>query len=292
MSRRARTRGARWRRCGRAAGGARWRGSWRSVTTLGSLYYSEHAGFVPCELCWYQRIVMYPLVDRARRRLAATRPQGLDDRVAVRGGRRAVVALPLAGRAGAELRGEHSCSVAAPCTAPYFEKLGFVTLAWMCLSSFLADRQCCMVFARSWRTRASGADDGSAGTVADVRQPSGHNAARKRWRSASRRRRSPARPCSVVTGSSLWWRRRRGRGDRGRGRRVVVSSGGDDAGATATKLETANGHGRRTPPAAVRLGGHATTAGPAVGDTMPTLHGRRSSTARRSRSGPTASRRW
>ena len=33
-----------------------------TVTTLGSLYYSEHAGFVPCELCWYQRIVMYPLV--------------------------------------------------------------------------------------------------------------------------------------------------------------------------------------------------------------------------------------
>src|SRR6185436_21069131 len=33
-----------------------------TVTTLGSLYYSEHAGFVPCELCWYQRILMYPLV--------------------------------------------------------------------------------------------------------------------------------------------------------------------------------------------------------------------------------------
>jgi hypothetical protein len=32
------------------------------VTTLGSLYYSLHAGFTPCELCWYQRIAMYPLV--------------------------------------------------------------------------------------------------------------------------------------------------------------------------------------------------------------------------------------
>ena len=28
---------------------------------LGSLYYSEMAGFVPCTLCWYQRIFMYPL---------------------------------------------------------------------------------------------------------------------------------------------------------------------------------------------------------------------------------------
>src|SRR6185295_8265956 len=29
---------------------------------LGSLYYSEIAGFIPCTLCWYQRILMYPLV--------------------------------------------------------------------------------------------------------------------------------------------------------------------------------------------------------------------------------------
>ena len=28
---------------------------------LGSLYFSERAGFIPCELCWYQRIAMYPL---------------------------------------------------------------------------------------------------------------------------------------------------------------------------------------------------------------------------------------
>ena len=32
-----------------------------AVATGGSLFYSEIAGFVPCELCWYQRICMYPL---------------------------------------------------------------------------------------------------------------------------------------------------------------------------------------------------------------------------------------
>ncbi len=32
------------------------------VSTLGSLYYSEIAGFEPCKYCWYQRILMYPLV--------------------------------------------------------------------------------------------------------------------------------------------------------------------------------------------------------------------------------------
>src|SRR3954464_3316303 len=31
------------------------------VATLGSLYLSEVAHFVPCRLCWYQRIAMYPL---------------------------------------------------------------------------------------------------------------------------------------------------------------------------------------------------------------------------------------
>ena len=32
------------------------------VSTLSSLYYSQIAHFVPCNLCWYQRILMYPLV--------------------------------------------------------------------------------------------------------------------------------------------------------------------------------------------------------------------------------------
>lgn len=32
------------------------------LATAGSLFYSEVMEFVPCELCWYQRIFMYPLV--------------------------------------------------------------------------------------------------------------------------------------------------------------------------------------------------------------------------------------
>ncbi len=30
------------------------------LATAGSLFMSEMAGFVPCELCWYQRVFMYP----------------------------------------------------------------------------------------------------------------------------------------------------------------------------------------------------------------------------------------
>lgn len=32
------------------------------IATLGSLYFSEVMKFTPCVLCWYQRILMYPLV--------------------------------------------------------------------------------------------------------------------------------------------------------------------------------------------------------------------------------------
>ncbi|HDX9707084.1 TPA: disulfide bond formation protein B, partial [Bacillus thuringiensis] len=32
------------------------------IATCGSLYLSEILKFEPCNLCWYQRIFMYPLV--------------------------------------------------------------------------------------------------------------------------------------------------------------------------------------------------------------------------------------
>jgi disulfide bond formation protein DsbB len=107
------------------------------VTTVGSLWYSEHFHFLPCELCWYQRILMYPLVvilgvGWFRRDRSVW-----------------ITALPflaigpfvslyhwLVERVPSFAEGT-SCSIDAPCSAPYFEKLGFVTLAWMALSSFL-----------------------------------------------------------------------------------------------------------------------------------------------------------
>lgn len=31
-----------------------------SLATIGSLFYSEIAGYEPCKICWFQRIFMYP----------------------------------------------------------------------------------------------------------------------------------------------------------------------------------------------------------------------------------------
>lgn len=33
-----------------------------TIASLGSLFFSDVMAFIPCSLCWYQRIAMYPLV--------------------------------------------------------------------------------------------------------------------------------------------------------------------------------------------------------------------------------------
>ena len=36
------------------------------IAMFGSLYFSEIRQYEPCELCWYQRIVMYPVCHLTR----------------------------------------------------------------------------------------------------------------------------------------------------------------------------------------------------------------------------------
>jgi disulfide bond formation protein DsbB len=106
------------------------------VTTLGSLYYSEIAHFVPCKLCWYQRIAMYPLsltllVAALRRDRAAW----------------TYVAPPAAVGAGVALYhtqlqafpSQHSsfCTTTEPCTVRYVWEFGFVSLPFMALAAFV-----------------------------------------------------------------------------------------------------------------------------------------------------------
>jgi disulfide bond formation protein DsbB len=105
------------------------------VATLGSLYYSEVVGFPPCELCWYQRIAMYPLPLllglAAVRRDPGVRPYAM----AVAG----VGALISAYHTQLEWfpAQESMCSAALPCSVPWFRTLGVFTLASMALSGFL-----------------------------------------------------------------------------------------------------------------------------------------------------------
>ena len=107
------------------------------TATAGSLYLSEVAHFVPCALCWYQRIAMYPLVIVLG--IAAWRGDT--------GVRRYVVPLAAIGAligayhvALQRLPGLPSgaCALDAPCTAIYVERFGFMTIPVMALISFVA----------------------------------------------------------------------------------------------------------------------------------------------------------
>lgn len=106
------------------------------AATAGSLYFSEVRGFVPCQLCWFQRILMYPLVIVLG--LASYR----SDAHAV------AYVLPLS-LLGIALSGYHYleqkvswigsgpfCGVGVPCTTEYLNLLGFITIPLMSFTAF------------------------------------------------------------------------------------------------------------------------------------------------------------
>ena len=108
-----------------------------SIATGGSLFFSEIAHFVPCELCWYQRICMYPLSITTL--LAAL----FDDPRAAR----YLLPLPVVG-AGVSVYhllvengvvGESlTCRISAPggCTVKWINEFGYVTIPTLALTAF------------------------------------------------------------------------------------------------------------------------------------------------------------
>jgi disulfide bond formation protein DsbB len=101
------------------------------LATLGSLYYSEIANYIPCRLCWFQRIGMYPLAILGalawfRGELALLRPY-------LRFGATlgfCVSAYHILIELNPSWEGD-ACSAVIPCATPYFLSYGFLTLAWM-----------------------------------------------------------------------------------------------------------------------------------------------------------------
>lgn len=109
-----------------------------TTSTLGSLYYSEVANFLPCKLCWYQRIAMYPLTVILG--IAAFKRDG-----AVR-----KYVLPLASIGAVisayhyllerfpSLEGAVSCDPTNPCTLVWVWEFHFISIPFMALSGFAA----------------------------------------------------------------------------------------------------------------------------------------------------------
>lgn len=106
------------------------------LATLGSLYFSEIAGFPPCSLCWYQRICMYPIVI-----LMAVGILRKDKNVVFY-----VLPLSLIGLGIAlyhnllyyKILPESAapCVMGISCTTKYIEWFGFVTIPFLSLVAF------------------------------------------------------------------------------------------------------------------------------------------------------------
>jgi disulfide bond formation protein DsbB len=109
-----------------------------AVGTAGSLYMSEVAGYIPCELCWYQRICLYPLSILAL--LAALRNDY----------RMSLYMLPLAitgvGLAIYQILIENgvisqtqACLLSAPggCATKWIDEFGYVTIPTLALTGFV-----------------------------------------------------------------------------------------------------------------------------------------------------------
>ena len=117
--------------------------------TFGSLYFSEIRNFVPCEYCWYQRIVMYPL---ALILLIAT----------IRRDKNIIpyaLSLSLSGLA---LSAYHyqlqlfpeqssSCGFDASCTYRWIEVFGFITIPLLALTSFAFISMILIATPRPWK---------------------------------------------------------------------------------------------------------------------------------------------
>jgi disulfide bond formation protein DsbB len=109
-----------------------------AIGTGGSLFFSEVAHFVPCELCWFQRICMYPLSIITL--LAAF----ADDRRAAR----YLLPLPVVGAAvsiyhlfveNSVVQESQACRLSAPggCTTKWFIEFGYITIPTLALTGFL-----------------------------------------------------------------------------------------------------------------------------------------------------------
>ncbi|REK71368.1 disulfide oxidoreductase [Paenibacillus paeoniae] len=116
------------------------------VATLGSLYFSEIKGYIPCELCWYQRILMYPLSLLLG--IAA-----FYDEHSIK---KYVLPLSIMGMLVAAFHymeqkipgfsGIRPCTQGVPCNKDYIDWFGFVTIPFLALIAFTLITALLLVF--------------------------------------------------------------------------------------------------------------------------------------------------
>lgn len=116
------------------------------IATIGSLYFSEIRHFTPCVLCWYQRILMYPLVL-----IIAVGILRKDKKIY-----QYVLPLTLTGTIVAlfhnllyyKILPESAapCVAGISCTTRFFAWFGFITIPLLSLTAFLVITLCMVLY--------------------------------------------------------------------------------------------------------------------------------------------------
>jgi disulfide bond formation protein DsbB len=105
------------------------------IATMGSLFYSEIMHYVPCKLCWLQRILMYPLVI-----IFGTAYVKKDLNIALPGFILSLIGAPLAlyhyiTQKVASFSSDGFCGP-VPCTLEYVNYFGFITIPFLSFIAF------------------------------------------------------------------------------------------------------------------------------------------------------------
>ncbi len=130
-----------------------------AIATGGSLFFSQNAGFVPCEFCWFQRICMYPLSI-----LTLFAAAHSDHRFA-----RYLLPLPIVGAGlsiyhllieNAVVTEPSACHVGGTgCAVKWINEFGYMTIPTLALTAF--------VLLSGFLALARAGDEPGAGTLRD-----------------------------------------------------------------------------------------------------------------------------
>jgi len=107
-----------------------------SVATLGSLFFSEVMAVPVCELCWYQRIAMYPLVLILAIGLLPYDPRVLRYAAAFASLGWLIALFQVLLVAGVIPEGARPCVQGIPCSETHISLLGFLNIPTLSLLTF------------------------------------------------------------------------------------------------------------------------------------------------------------
>ena len=109
-----------------------------TVSTLGSLFFSEVMGVPVCELCWYQRVAMYPLVLILAIGLLPFDPKVLRYSAAFTGLGWLIALFHVLLVAGIIPESAQPCVQGIPCSETHISLLGFLNIPTLSLLTFTA----------------------------------------------------------------------------------------------------------------------------------------------------------